>query len=47
MASPKMEILLEKAGRKDDAIADYRKVLPIQPDARISSEALKRLGINP
>ena len=37
----------EGLGRKDDAIADYRQALVIDPNDQDSKDALTRLGIKP
>jgi predicted TPR repeat methyltransferase len=37
----------EKLGKKDQAIADYRKVLALDPSDKKSAEGLKRLGAAP
>jgi tetratricopeptide (TPR) repeat protein len=39
--------LLEALGRREEAIADFRRALAKRPDLRTSSEALKRLAAGP
>jgi hypothetical protein len=37
----------ERLGRRDDAVASYRRALAIAPDLPSSREALRRLGVSP
>ena len=37
----------EKKGDKDQAIADFRKALEINPSTQDAKDSLKRLGVTP
>jgi tetratricopeptide (TPR) repeat protein len=40
-------LIYEALGRPEDAIADFRRALTIDPNMRESTDALKRLGASP
>jgi tetratricopeptide (TPR) repeat protein len=39
--------IYERLGQRDNAIADYRKALSLQPNLRTTKDALTRLGVTP
>jgi tetratricopeptide (TPR) repeat protein len=40
-------LIYEALGRSEDAIADFRRALAIDPNMREGREALQRLGVSP
>ena len=39
--------ICEKLGRRDQAVASYRRALTLAPDLQSSADALRRLGASP